>query len=120
MAKIYFKTLNKELKKAINTKTISEEDLKKIYTNLKEKTQKKKKTMNIVMLIVIAMFIIMGIPTVTKANDQEMTKFLIMLFVPIIAIIYLIIYFTQIGIIKIQFNNAIKKNYKELEKKLKL
>ncbi len=120
MATIYYSTLNKNLKRAINSKTISEEDLRKIYTNLKENLNRKKKTMNIVMIIIIVMFIMMGIPTVTRANNPEMTKFFIMLFVPVIAIIYGIVYFTQFGLIKIQFNKAIKNNYPELSEKIKL
>jgi len=120
MATIYYSTINNELKKAINSKSISEEELKKIYVNLKENLKKKKKTINIVMIVVLAIFIMMGIPTVARANDSEMTKFFIMLFVPVFALIYVIVYLTQFGLIKMQFNKAIKNNYPELSEKIKL
>ena len=37
MANIYYNTLNKELNRAIYSKSISPEDLKKIYEKFKEK-----------------------------------------------------------------------------------
>ena len=117
---IYYNTLNKELKKAINSKTISSDDLKKIYEGLKEKNNKKKKTINIVMVCVILMFAIMGFPILTKSNDTGLIKFMLLLLIPSLVIIYFLVYFTQIGLIKMQFNNAIKKNYPELAKELHL
>ena len=117
---IYYNTLNKELKKAINSKSISVEDLKKVYENLKMKNSKKKKTINLIMIIVIVIFGILGIPTFINSGNPEFTKFMLLFLIPIIIVIYGIVYFTQIGLIKIQFNNAIKKNYPELVDDLKL
>ncbi|MBP3921050.1 MAG: hypothetical protein J6D28_05750 [Bacilli bacterium] len=117
---IYYDTLNKELKKAIYSKSISSEDLKSIYKNIRLKNQKKKKTINITMILVFFMFFIMSIPIFLNANDSGMIKFFILLFIPLFAIIYGVVYFTQCGILKLQFNKAIKDNYPELYNELKL
>ena len=72
------------------------------------------------MIIIIVMFRVMLLPIITKTNDPKLTKFMIMFIIPTIAIIYLIVYFTQVGLIKSQFDNAIKKNYPELIEELKI
>ena len=117
---IYYNTLNKELKKAIDSKSISVEDLKKVYENLKIKNNKKKKTINLVTTIVIVISVILGIPRFINSNTPEFTKFMLLLLIPLIVVIYGIVYLTQVGLIKIQFNYAIKKNYPELANELKL
>ena len=76
---IYYNTLNKELKKAIASKSISVEDLKNVYENIKIKNNKKKKTINLVMIIVIVIFIILGIPAFINSNNPEFTKFMLVL-----------------------------------------
>ncbi len=120
MAIIYFNSLNKNLKKAIYSKSISSDDLKKIYEEFKEKNKKKQKTLNIVMVCVAFMFILIEVLSFSKAKNAEFAKIMLLFTIPLLAIIYLIVYFTQIGLIKIQFNNAIKKNYPELANELKI
>ena len=120
MARIYYMKLNNELKKAINEKTISEADLKKVYDKFMESRAKKKKTIDIVMAIVIAMFAIMTIPMLNKAGDPRLTKFMLTFIIPVLIVIYVLIYFTQIGLVKTQFDNAIRKNYPNLAKELGL
>ena len=120
MINIYYNTLNKELKKAIYTRALSSEQLKNIYTQIKQKNDKKKKTINIVMICVAFMFILMEILSFSKTDNPEFAKTMLLFNLPIIVIIYVLVYFTQIGIMKIQFNGAIKKNYPELANELQL
>ena len=70
----------------------------------------------IVMLVVFALTIV---PVISK-SDPDMTKFMIKFMIPIYILIYLIVYITQIGILKLQFNQAIKKNYPDLADEIKL
>ena len=118
--RIHYVKLNKELKKRINEKTIPADELKKVYENFIVSINKKKKTINIVMIIVAVLFGVMLLPIITKASDPKLTKFMLTMIIPAIVIIYLAVYFTQVGLIKTQFNNAIKKNYPELAKELGL
>ena len=120
MPAIYYNTLNGELKKAISARAFSVAQLLDIHANIKEELDKKKKVLNIVMICVAVVFIVMGAMTCIKAGNPDLTKFMILLFVPVIEIMYFLVYFTQVGLMKTQFNNAIKKNYPELEEDLKL
>ena len=120
MANIYYNTLNKELNRAIYSKSISPEDLKKIYEKFKEKNNKKKKILNITMICVALMFILMEIPIFLKIDDIEYAKMILLFSIPIFVILYFAIYYTQVGLIKSQFDSAIKKNYPELANELHL
>lgn len=120
MATIHYNTLNYELKKAIKTKSLSQEDLKTIYTKMKESNKKKKKTTNIVMIVVLVIFLLTGLPVIMQADDPKLTKFMITFFIPIYIIIYALVYITQFGIVKLQFNSIVKKNYPELADEIKL
>jgi len=120
MVSFYYNTLNKELKKAIYAKSISTEDLRRIYEKIKQENNKKKKTINMVMIFLAVLLIIICVTTSFEIEDLEFMKFMLLLLIPIIAIIYFLVYFSQIGIMKMQFNRAIKKNYPELASELVL
>ena len=120
MATIYYNTLNRDFKKALKNKTFSNEDLRKVFEKIKTENNKKKKTINIVMIALLVLMVIMMFPTIINSNNPDMTKFMIKFMIPIYILIYAIVYITQIGILKLQFNQAIKKNYPDLADEIKL
>lgn len=117
---ISYNSLDTELKKAIRAKSFSSDELKKIYTQIKQENDKKKKTLNKVMIFIIIIFFLMTILTLSKKTDTGHAIISLLFTIPAIAIVYAVLYFTQIGIMKMQFNNAIKKSYPELANEIKL
>ena len=120
MASFYYVTLNKELKKSIYAKALSPEQLKDVYARIKQNKDKQKKVIKIVMLCITIMSILMDVVTFQNRHDPELFVFMLLLTIPLIVIICALVYFSQIGIITIQFNRAIEKSYPELAGKLKL
>ena len=117
---INYACLDKGLKKAIYSKTISVEDLKKVYASLKAESNRKKKVLNIVIPIIFVVSFLLFIPSIAMEGHLDIIIPAILITALFLAIIYGIVYLLQIGIIKIQFNKAIKNNYPNLEKELKL
>ena len=120
MARIYYNTLNKELKNKIDKKELSKDDLRKLYKRFIDNINKKKRTINVVMILVICLFFVMTMPVIMKASDPKLTKFMLLIIIPTIIFIYILIYYTQVGLIKTQLENAIKKNYPEMIQELEL
>ena len=120
MARFYYATLNKELKESICARALSPEQLKVTYARIKNQKNKKMKTLNIVMVCVAVGAIVMEALTFSKINNQEVIVLMLLLTIPIIAVVYALVYVSQIGIITIQFNAAIRKGYPELANELKL
>ena len=122
MATISFKTLNNNVQDAISTGKFPEKNLRELSANLKA-SQKKEFKFMIIIVAVMAVFIGGLFGYILYSNPVEVQEHLlgwILGYLGIIAIIFLGSYFTQIGIIRGQFNIALREGYPELYKELKL
>lgn len=122
MATISFKTLNNNVQDAISTGKFPEKNLRELSANLKA-SQKKNLKFTIIIVAIMAVFIGGLFGYILYSNPVEVQEHLlgwILGYLGIIAIIFLGSYFTQIGIIRGQFNIALKEGYPELYKELKL
>ena len=115
---ISIRTLNWQLKKAIYSKSLTTEELKKVSEDIREKQKQLQKVIIAITVFVIILFltfIVMGI-----MKGILFTPSMIFGIIAIIPIIYVVCYFTQIGILKMQYNRAIRKNYAESFEDLKV
>ena len=122
MAVISFKTLNNNVQDAISMGKFPEKNLRELSAQLKASQKKEIKTMFII-VGVMAVFIGGLFGYILYSNPVEVQEHLlgwILGYLGIVAIIFLGSYFTQIGIIKGQFNIALREGYPELYKELKL
>lgn len=122
MAVISFKTLNNNVQDAISMGKFPEKNLRELSAQLKASQKKEIKTM---FIIVGVMAVLIGglFGYILYSNPVEVQEHLlgwILGYLGIVAIIFLGSYFTQIGIIKGQFNIALREGYPELYKELKL
>lgn len=117
---LYYNTLNKDLKKEIRSKSISDEELKEISEKMRLENKKKQKVMNIVMISIFVLFIIMAITMVIREENFVMNINILLMPIVLFAIIYGIVYISQFGIIKLQFNRIIKKYYPDIADEIKL
>ena len=121
MAVISFKTLNNNVQDAISTGKFPEKKLRELSANLKA-SQKKDFKFTIIIVAIMAVFI-GGLFGYMIYNSLEMQQHLlgwILGYLGIVVIVFLGSYLTQIGIIRGQFNIALRKGYPELYKELKL
>ena len=122
MAVISFKTLNNNVQDAISTGKFPEKNLRELSANLKA-SQKKEFKFMIIFVAIMAVFIGGLFGYILYSNPVEVHEHLlgwILGYLGIVAIIFLGCYLTQIGIIKGQFNIALREGYPELYKELKL
>jgi hypothetical protein len=122
MAVISFKTLNNNVQDAISMGKFPEKNLRELSAGLKA-SQKKEMKFLFIIVGVMAVFIGGLFGYILYSNPVEVQEHLlgwILGYLGIVAIIFLGSYFTQIGIIKGQFNIALREGYPELYKELKL
>ena len=121
MATISFKTLNNNVQDAISTGKFPEKNLREMSAQLKAS---QKKDIKLICIIVGIMAVILGgFFGYTVYTSPEMQQHLlgwILGYLGLIAFCFVGAYFTQIGIIKGQFNIALREGYPELYKELKL
>ena len=121
MAVISFKTLNNNVQDAISTGKFPEKNLRELSAQLKTSQKKEIKTMFIIVgvmsVIIGGLF---GYTVYTSPGMQENLLGWILGYLGLIAFMFVAAYFTQIGIIKGQFNIALREGYPELYKELKL
>ena len=121
MAVISFKTLNNNVQDAISTGKFPEKKLRELSAQLKASQKKEIKTMCII-VGVMAVIIggLFGYTVFTSPGMQENLLGWILGYLGLVAFMFVAAYFTQIGIIKGQFNIALREGYPELYKELKL
>ena len=121
MATIRFKTLNSNLADALSSGKVPEKNVAEISENLKQSTKKDLKISAIVMGIVTVM---MGgyltYTLIASSGLHDAIPQFIGGFFAIIAFLCVVVYFAFVGIIKIQFNHALKEGYPELYKQYKI
>lgn len=109
----YYRTLNYELKKAIKQRKLSPDELKKIYIKLKKENDEKEKNIKKIMIALFILFLLFYILTLC-VYGFTLSSLLLFVFV------YAFIYYTQIGMLKREFNRVVKKSYPELANEIKL
>jgi hypothetical protein len=114
---ISFNTLNSNLRKAIKEKTLSPEELRSVSVRMKASHKKTTKLFTIILGVFVVFF-----GTIMALGMSKGGVFLpsIVMFVASMAAAWAIIWFTQVGIIKLQFNGLIKKYYPELYSEVKV
>lgn len=117
---IQFNTLNYKLKKAIKERALTPEQLRATAEGLKKENLKITKILAIVMaalfVILSGVFIFMAI-----SDDGDVLGWVIKSFLSIPAYVagFGIMWVLQCGIVKMQFNSAVKKYYPELNGEVK-
>ena len=121
MAVIHFKTLNANLQESIRLSKVPEKNVIDVSSQLKAENKKNFKVLSIVMgAVAVLLGGNLAYVLISKPEFQEALLQWILGFVAIFAIIYLITYLCICGIIKIQFNGALKEGYPELYKEHKI
>ncbi len=121
MATIHFKTLNDNLQESIRLAKVPEKNVIEVSKQLKTENKKNFKILSIVMAAVALLFGgNLAYLFISKSEFREAALQWILGFVAIIAIIYFGAYLCVCGIIKFQFNGALKEGYPELYKKHKI
>ncbi len=120
MATIHYRTLNMQLKRAIVNRSLSEDQLREAAENVKAGNKKTMKTINIAMIICAVIFLIMFVPVIRENGDPKFIGIMLAIIVGSLAFVYAIIYELMVGVLKGQFNKAVKKGYPEMAKELKV
>lgn len=115
---ISIRTLDWQLKKAIYSQSLTKEELEKISEGIREKQKQLQKLIIAITIFVAILFVIFIVMGITRGMPFALPIMLgMMVTVPII---YFICYITQIWILKIQYNKAIRKNYNDFFDELKV
>ncbi len=120
MATIHYRTLNMQLKRAIVNRSLSEDQLREAAENVKAGNKKTMKTINIAMIICAVIFLIMFVPVIRENGDPKFIGIMLAIIVGSLAFVYAAIYELMVGVLKGQFNKAVKKGYPEMAKELKV
>lgn len=121
MSTIHFKTSNSNLQESIRLAKMPEKNVIDVSKQLKADNKKNFKIFNIVMGAVALLFGgNLAYLMIIKSEFREAMLQWILGFVAIIAIIYFGTYLCVCGIIKIQFNGALKEGYPDLYKEHKI
>ena len=121
MVYINFQTLNSNLKKAIKDKSLKPDELKAVSAKMKAEHKKTFKIASIVMAcFTVFIAIMMTIGLIGDKADSGAILFSLLIMIPAMALVWGIVWFTQIGIVKIQFNSTVKKSYPELFEEVKI
>ena len=121
MAVITFKTLNNNLQDSLQSGKVPEKNVIEISERLKAETKKDFKLVVIVMSVVTVM--LGGFLAYSMMNSTGMREALlqwIIGFVVLVGVLFFLCYMAFVGIIRIQFNGAVKEGYPELYKKCKV
>ncbi len=121
MAVIHFKTMNTNLQESIRMAKVPEKNVIDVSQKLKSENKKNFKVLSIVMA---AVAVILGgnlaYVLIKNPSMQDALLQWIIGYIAIVAIIYFLVYLCICGIIKIQFNGALKEGYPELYKEHKI
>ena len=121
MGRIMFKVLNSNLEESLHMAKVPEANVIAVSERLKKENKHNFKLILIIMGIVAVM---LGLTTFLSIKNtpsfQSQLPQWIGGYVALIAFLFVIVYIAFIGIIKFQFNNALKDGYPELYKEHKI
>ena len=112
---ISFNTLNYQLSKAIENKELTPEELRSVAEKMRAEHKKTMKISSIVIGAVMLFLIIMAI--IFGAKDGMKAEAVLSMaggFVALIVVVFALVWVSQVGIVKFQFNSKVKKYYPEL------
>ena len=112
--------LNKALKQAIESKSISPEELKDVSARMREKAKKDTKLIAIIIACFVALILVFGAISFGKEGNTEAILPVVLSMIPGGAFIFGFVWLLQVGIVKMQFNSAVKKYYPEIAGELKI
>lgn len=112
--------LNRELKKAINNESLSDNELQEISARMKEKAKKDTKLIAIIMACVVAFILIIGCVSFAKEGHNDAILPTILAMIPGGAFMFGFTWLLQVGIVKFQFNAAVKKHYSKIYEQVKI
>lgn len=117
---IQFNTLNYKLKKAIKERALTPEQLRATAENLKKQNSKTTKLLAIIMVAVFVLisgcFIFMAVSDGGDVLDWVKKS---IFSIPLYFVGFGVMWVLQCGIVKLQFNSAVKKYYPELAAEVK-
>ena len=120
MATIHYRTLSMDLKKAIVNKYLTEDQLKETSERMKEDNRKYVKRINVIVIVVAVIFVIMSIQPMMNIGDPKFIVMMIGIIIGSLALVYVLSYFAMVGIVKCQYNSAVKKYYPEIADEVKI
>lgn len=121
MAVIWYKTMNSNLQDSLRKGKVPEKNVLELSEKIKAENKKNFKTLSVVMAIIFVMM--GGYMTFVLASNSGLQDALlqwIIGFLVIYAIIFIGTYLAVGGIMKIQFNGAVREGYPELYPKCKV
>ncbi|MCR5616695.1 MAG: hypothetical protein K6F83_00205 [Clostridiales bacterium] len=121
MAVIWYKTMNSNLQDSLRKGKVPEKNVLELSEKIKAENKKNFKTLSVVMAIIFVMM--GGYMTFVLASNSDLQDALlqwIISFLVIYAIIFIGTYLAVGGIMKIQFNGAVREGYPELYSKCKV
>ena len=121
MAVISFKTLNSNLDVSLRKAKVPEKNLAEISESIKAGAKKDTKLVIIIMAIVAVMLGgFLGYTLYSNPDMREAIAQWIIGYFVLIAVLSLLVYFANVGLIKVQFNSALKEGYPEFYKQYKV
>ena len=120
MATISYRTLSMDMKRTIVNKQLTEDQLRETSERMKEDNRKYMKRIYLVISIVAVVSVVMGLPLMIRIRDPKFIVMILGIIIDTLVIVYVICYGALIGIVKSQFNRAVKKAYPEIADEVKI
>ncbi|WP_066889743.1 hypothetical protein [Clostridium nigeriense] len=120
MPAIYISKLNNEVKKNIRNRKYSLEEVEHIKANISQTINMRKKSIPKIIAIFVGVIFTILILGIIKAGIDKVMIFSVLTTIPIVVIIMGFIWFSGIGILKIEYNMAVRKGYPEYVDRLLL
>ena len=121
MAVISYKKLNDKLQESLAAGKVPEKNVREISAQLKAQSKRELKTAAIITGVIAVVFggMLTGLIINTKDMQENMLWWIIG-YLALMGFIFLAGYMMSVGIIKLEFNSAIKEGYPELYKECKV
>ena len=121
MPVISYKKLNDKLQESLSTGKVPEKNVRELSAQLKAQSKRELKTTAIITGVMGVIFggMLTGVIITTK-DMQENILWWILGYLALVGFIFLVGYMASIGIIKLEFNSALKDGYPELYKECKV
>ena len=111
MARIYVNKLNDNVKNNILQSNYTINEMLQIKEFINNELKRKKKVFNIITIIMLCFLTLMLVPTFMQVGLNGVFIAVLIVMLIFMSIVILSTYFITIGILKIQYNNSVKKAY---------
>ena len=125
IVKVSYKKLSKEILNALSAGVMELQDVKALRKNVEEYVTPKKKAFIYIIVLMIVTFGVMGGSSIMNMSKNGPVDYSLLLFilVPVIVVLALGLAlgaWINFGMIKSQYNSALKKGYPQMYEELKL